>query len=197
MAFVSMPQFLAILQRFDEKFKEIEDAIGTTNVCLGQLRGEQSEGLKRVVELSQKLEDRTQTSIAEIRIAGDTLYNETKRKFDELTASLHATFNEVEAKIQDVHKKNTTNVHEKLKSYLPLKNMVPKKMDNEISKWRTWRDDTLEYFDAVNIGMQAFLQGAVKCKDAEFADYIVNEAYIADKDFGSEDSAKIWRASRT
>ncbi len=169
--------------------------IAGMNQSIGTLRGDQSIGLQRFAEATQKLSDQTERSIAEIRMGGDTLYEETKRKFEEMSASLHVTFAEVKKKLDELDaKQQTSHGGEKSRSYLPLKSMVPRRMDHDITKWRAWRDDVLDYLDAVNSGIKEFLKGATKIKDVDFDDYLADANYMNDKDFGKDDSLKVWRA---
>ena len=202
MAFASRQDFMDLATRVDAKFRlheqqidNVKEQIELINVSLGSLRGDQGTSLQRIIEASQKLSDDTERSLAEIRTGGDTLYHDTKKKFDDMTNALHATFAEIQQKLYDMEGKTKFGGDkDKSKSYLPLKNLVPKKMDHDVNKWRSWRDDTLDYFDTINTGIKELLKGIIKCKDQEVEDYIVNEAFLKNKEFGDEDSARVWRA---
>ena len=64
MAFVSRGEFMALVQRIGQKFGTLDEQLEICSQSLGNLRGDQSVGLQRIAEASQKLQDDTEKSLA-------------------------------------------------------------------------------------------------------------------------------------
>jgi len=86
------------------------------------------------------------------------------------------------------------------KGYLPLKSLVPIKMNNKIADWRKWREDTMDFLDSQKVGMRSFLrkmgepessggmerndptEGWLKAQEVVYGDYV------------ARDQVQVWRA---
>ena len=49
--------------------------------------------------------------------------------------------------------------------YIPAKMLMPKTFSDEPEDWRSWREDVLDWIDAVNPGVKDFLEGISKWEE--------------------------------
>ena len=145
MAFAARSDLIELAVKVDDKVRWFEDQIAQMSTVIGTMRSEQSENLKRMEAESQKVQDATALSIAELNNSGHTLFLETKKKFEEMSEALHVTFADLQKKVSDMdYKVKNVGTHHggegnNTKAYIPLTHTIPKKTDIDIRTWRHWR----------------------------------------------------------
>ena len=80
------------------------------------------------------------------------------------------------------------------RGYLPIKNIVPKILDNKLEEWRQWKDDVLDFLDENNKGMRNFLVEVQKEETIDDAWLRGQVQTHGEKIAGKDESIRVWRA---
>ena len=128
-----------------------------------------------------------------------TLYNKTEITFKDVQAQL-ANLQKAAGQAGDaVGGAGGASQQEQVRrrGFLPIKNIVPKKMNDKVEEWRGWKEDAADFFDTQVEGMGKFLLEIVGKHEGSVEELILDiELYTGDngQKFTNEDAVMTWRA---
>ena len=128
----------------------------------------------------------------------EALCNKTELAFQDVQTKL-ASIRQVSADIGGDPANNKAYQQEQVrrKGFLPIKSIVPRKINDKMEDWRIWKEDTVDFFDTQLEGMGHFLVEIVGKHEGtaeELNNAIIKYVGKNGQTYNDEDSVMVWRA---
>ncbi len=176
-----------------------EDMRSNINMTDANAKGKLTEAETAFGELKVKMEE-LEVNTKATTTGAEQAFNEAQKAYHGVEASYHGLNNKLEYAYKELTSRMNEmggsggGTSEKRKGYLPWKNMVPKKFAGKPEEWRSWRDDFLDYVDAVTPGVKTVLKCMKPNDELTAAEVVAEYNKEKAKFWGQAEKVDLWRA---
>ncbi len=184
---------------------KVEEMHGKASTKYATMQGAMEAFEQQYQQMREEVES-SRTQMELVMSQTNFLHNElqgTNRAYAELHEKTRVTFENLERMMKGSEGEGSQRGgvggagRDRKRSYLPMKNMIPRRLGDKMEEWRVWRDDTLDYVDTVNPGMDQFLKALVDFEGEETEDSVYDFMRTYNMKnrtrFDADDSIAMWR----
>ena len=166
-----------------------------------QLRDDLTQAVQNVEAAKITFADATGLKLAEHEMKMQGLFEETKRKFQEVDGSLGDSFSRtaasvaaLEAQVNNIERGRRGGEEGGNGSYLPRKQMIPQIYSNKPDDWRAWTEDVADWLDSICDGLKDLLREAGAEEDDIGEDWHFRKRQEGVYTPQALDRVKLWRS---
>ena len=150
-------------EKFEFHDRDLQAMLANSQAKFSQTEVMQKKAEEKYTELRGEI-DVALTVINDQVKTSNTNNEENKKKLDEVINAYRDLYAKTETAFEQIHKGREGEGHAdkdrnfQKRNYLPMKNIMPKRLGDKVSEWRMWRDDTTDFLDVANPGLGGLLK---------------------------------------